>query len=172
VSELLTLKGERMSTRSTTHFKWSADEDSIAIIYRHPDGYPEGHGQFLVEFLDDLAENVPDPRFSDPSYLAAKLVVALAREFNVDYSFGDNGPVITPKEHPLDFLSVGVVSKDPSDIEYRYDIICQPRSREDFRPLVQVYERQGDGFLYSSEFHLLGTIEEVLSEQAEAQAGV
>lgn len=147
-----------MSTRSTTHFKWTADSDSTAIVYRHPDGYPEGHGKFLVEFLDDLAENVADTRFSDPSYLAAKLVVALAREFNVDYHFGDDELEITRKDHPLDFLSVGVVMEDPGDIEYRYEVICDLGQRD--RPLILVYERTGPWD--KSEFTLMGTIEEVL----------
>ncbi len=158
-----------MSTRSTTHFKWAADEDSRAIVYRHPDGYPEGHGRFLAEFLDDLAENVPDPRFGDPSYLAAKLVVALAREFNVDYSFDSGESARTPREHPLDFLSVGVMMEDPGDIEYRYEVICG-HTDPTGRPLVLVYERIGAWD--KPDWKLLGPLTEVLDGRTSAQSGV
>ncbi len=153
-----------MSTRSTTHFKWkSEDESPAAIVYRHPDGYPEGHGRFLVEFLDDLEANVTDTRFTDPTYLAARLVVALAREFNVKHTFDDGKFVTTPNDHPLDFLSIGVVMEDPGDIEYRYEIICSGG-----RPEVLVFERTGSWD--SPTWMRRGPIKQVLSEQ-DAQAG-
>lgn len=150
-----------MSTRSTTHFKWAADEDSTAIIYRHSDGYPEGHGLFLKEFLDDIAQNLRDTRFTDASYLAAKLVVALAREFNVTYKFDGDQLAKVQNSHPLDFISVGVVDTDPGDIEFRYDVICNG-SGPGGRPLVLVYARTGSWT--SLDFELLGPLDEVLEK--------
>jgi hypothetical protein len=93
-----------VSTRSTTHFVYPG-EPTEAIIYRHSDGYPEGAGKDLVRFLEITSE-LPDPRHGDPSYLAAKYVVYLASLF--------------AKDDILDFLSVGVMREDPTDIEYRY----------------------------------------------------
>ena len=39
-----------MSTRCLTILK-NEDNRDIAVVYRHSDGYPEGHGEELVEFL-------------------------------------------------------------------------------------------------------------------------
>lgn len=103
-----------MSTRSTTHFL--DDGEIIAIVYRHSDGYPEGAGTDLLRFIDECAK-LPDPRFGDPSYLAAKYVVFLAEMFNRNQN-----------ANRLDFLSVGVCMQDPGDIEYRYTVECGDRS--------------------------------------------
>jgi len=97
-----------MSTRSTTHF--TNGHEVIAIIYRHSDGYPDGAGADLLRFIEETGK-LSDSRHADPSYLSAKYVVFLAREF----ARGSN---------PLDFCSVGVVSEDPGDIEYRYVVDC------------------------------------------------
>ena len=68
-----------MSTRSTTHFTDSTG--TVAIIYRHSDGYPEGAGRDLISFLKEC-KALPDPRLYDAPYLAAKYVVFLANMFN------------------------------------------------------------------------------------------
>lgn len=128
-----------MSTRSTTHFI-GHDGKTQAIIYRHPDGYPEGHGRDLYQFLDDVEEHASDTRFGDPSYLAAKLVVWLVTErfaFSHDWSKGGGGER-TPN-HPLDFISVGVLLEDPGDIEYRYKVRCDQLSSLG-RPLIECWE--------------------------------
>ena len=101
-----------MSTRSNTHF--NNGESVHANIYRHSDGYPEGHGKDLVEFLKELKTTLEDPRLDDPSYLAAKLVVRLA---NKSQEYGK-------KESPYDFLGVGVYMEDAGDIEYLYTVDC------------------------------------------------
>lgn len=116
-----------MSTRSTTHFTDYSDPlgtKPVAIVYRHADGYPEGAGADILKFLEEVKRDVPDTRFDDPSYLAAKYVVFLAREFSVDYNFGTSPVTTVPKASRLDFLSVGIMSKDPGDIEYRYTVVC------------------------------------------------
>jgi len=41
-----------MSTRSLTIFKDSGKE--IAVMYKHYDGYPEGHGKDLAKFLTGM----------------------------------------------------------------------------------------------------------------------
>ena len=97
-----------MSTRATIHFCY--EKDAEAIIYRHGDGYPEGLGEDLKEFFNEV-DKLNDKRFDDPQYLAAKWVVWDSQKHN-------------RSSNPLDFLSVGIVLKDPSDIEYRYLIDC------------------------------------------------
>jgi hypothetical protein len=108
----------------------------VAIIYRHSDGYPEGAGTDILRFLEECAK-LSDPRFTDPSYLAAKYVVFLANEFNCGYEFKGKDFVKTPKGSRLDFLSVGVMDSDPSDIEFRYVIDCG--TIENKRPKVTCY---------------------------------
>lgn len=111
-----------MSTRSTTHF--GREGETSAIVYRHSDGYPEGAGTDIYRFLQEVKDNVGDTRFSDPSYLAAKYVVWLAKEFAKTFVQQPNGKYDYEPSHYLDFLSVGVVMEDPGDIEYRYRVHC------------------------------------------------
>lgn len=127
-----------MSTRSTTHF---IDESGdAAIVYRHADGYPDGHGADLQEFFAAVEADTQDRRFNDPTYLAAKLVVWLARRFAVTYSAETNYEAVShADERPLDFLSVGVVLKDPGDIEYLYEVDCGQLDAAG-RPTVRCYE--------------------------------
>lgn len=128
-----------MSTRSTTHLGYGDPTAGTfrptAIVYRHPDGYPDGHGKDLLKFFDDVEKNCPDTRFGDASYLAAKLVVWLADMFAVDY---DNKTNTWNPTHPLNFISVGVVLEDPGDIEYRYLISCDNGYGISGRPKVWV----------------------------------
>jgi len=98
-----------MSTRATIHFCDSNKRD-VAIVYNHSDGYPEGLGQDILDFFKEV-EQLDDPRFNDPSYLASKWIVWKSNK----YVQGDN---------PLNFLSVGIVLQDPCDIEFRYNVIC------------------------------------------------
>ena len=101
-----------MSTRCTINF--CNEDDIVAKVYRHCDGYP--NGQYGVKhdlknfFGDVLNECKNDPRFNDPSYLAAKFVVWQANEYK--------------RENKLDFLFVGICQDDPRDIEFTYFINC------------------------------------------------
>jgi len=117
-----------MSTRACVHFMQNGGAE--AKIYRHSDGYPEGLGQDLLEFLQELKTNVTDNRFTDAGYLAAKWVV---RDATMNRQYANGEP------HDLNFLGVGVVSQDPTDIEYRYEVLC-----DDFDvnglPKVTVYD--------------------------------
>ena len=117
-----------MSTRACVHFIQGGKAE--AKIYRHSDGYPEGLGQDLLEFLQELKTNVTDNRFTDAGYLAAKWVV---RDATMNRQYANGEP------HDLNFLGVGVVSQDPTDIEYRYEVLC-----DDFDvnglPKVTVYD--------------------------------
>lgn len=122
-----------MSTRSTTHFLDAEGATPTAIIYRHTDGYPDGAGADIATFLDRVGK-LRDTRFDDPSYLAAKYVVFLAELFH-EYE-KENGST-----EPMEFLGVGVIDADPSDIEYRYDVI----SGSQRRPLVRAYDVGMDG---------------------------
>ncbi len=119
-----------MSTRSTASFVYPGSHDKPeAIIYRHSDGYPEAAGVDLKRFIQEVSE-LPDSRFSDPSYLAAKYVVWLAGMFN-KYGSTDN---------PMDFISVGVVSQNPGDIEYRYVVECNSDFGGEDTPEVTCYD--------------------------------
>jgi hypothetical protein len=116
-----------MSTRCTIHFAYGFD--TMAIVYRHHDGYPDGeHGivATLNKFFDAVEAQTADTRFGDPTYLAAKFVVYQAAEYSKDSS-----------GKPLDFLSVGVCTEDPGDIAYRYLLDCKGRD-EDGRPTIFV----------------------------------
>ena len=119
-----------MSTRSTTHFIDSSYTDPKtgkpflnSIVYRHSDGYPKGAGLDLFRFLA-RCKKLKDSRLTDTSYLAAKYVVFLAEMFAVDYSKSTAPGIYAPNKDRLDFLSVGVMSSDPGDIEYRYVVDC------------------------------------------------
>ena len=43
-----------MGTRSLTTFIDDHTEEEIVVMYRQYDGYPEGHGRDLVNFLNDM----------------------------------------------------------------------------------------------------------------------
>ena len=121
-----------MSTRACVHFMQNGGAE--AKIYRHSDGYPEGLGQDLLGFLQELKTNVTDNRFTDAGYLAAKWVVRDAME-NRQYANGE--------PHNLNFLGVGIVSQDPTDIEYRYEVLCNDFDANDL-PKVMVYDLNGE----------------------------
>jgi hypothetical protein len=115
-----------MSTRSTTHFIYGDESNPVAIVYRHSDGYPEGAGVDLLSFLKKC-DKLADSRLNDAAYLAAKYVVFLAAMFNRKYERNTKTGKLGYKKakSPLDFISVGVVGQDPSDIEYRYVVDCE-----------------------------------------------
>lgn len=114
-----------MSTRSSTHFTYGGEKhEPAAIVYRHWDGYPDGHGLDLFEFFAEVERQTRDTRFDDPTYLAAKLVVWLADKFG--------------EANQLDFLGVGVVTKDPEDIEFYYVVNCGELDANG-RPTVKAY---------------------------------
>lgn len=129
-----------MSTRATVHFTFGqqAGAHSEAIIYRHSDGYPESMLPDLEGFFAAVQAQTADTRFTDPSYLAAKYVVWLAAQFARKLvAVGDTYEYV--QTEPLDFLSVGVVTEDPGDIEYRYTVHCDQKDDEG-RPVVTVEE--------------------------------
>ncbi len=133
-----------MSTRCTTHFT-SGKKTPEAIIYRHSDGYPEGAGLDLLDFLQQCSK-LKDSRLTDPSYLAAKYVVYLAGMFHeIAMEFPS---VYGESDSPLNFLSVGVCQKDPTDIEYRYVVDCSKGryaglSPSKLREMVTCYSVEG-----------------------------
>lgn len=123
-----------MSTRATVHFKDTPKAKPTAIVYRHGDGYPTGLGADLKAFFKELADHVGDTRFTDSAYLAAKWVVWDAHRMRSAQEQWSG-----KQRHVLDFLSVGIVNKDPGDTEYRYEVICNSAP-----PSVVAYARTGD----------------------------
>ena len=117
-----------MSTRAIVHFMQNGEIE--ARIYRHSDGYPEGLGQDLVAFLQELKDNVRDNRFNDAGYLAAK---GGGRDATYNRQYANGEP------HDLNFLGVGVVSADPGDIEYRYEVMGDDYDANGL-PKVMVYD--------------------------------
>jgi len=103
-----------MSTRATIHWKESKEGKAVAITYRHSDGYPEGLGKDIKDFLNEI-DKLPDNRFNDPSYLAARWIVY--------------DSVFKRDTNDLGFTGVGIVNEDPGDIEYRYEVICENRNK-------------------------------------------
>jgi len=107
------------------------------MVYRHGDGYVEGLGQSLLEFLIDC-KSLPDSRLTDASYLAAKWVVYDSQEYGKRGDGQGDG-------YTLNFLSVGIVSREPGDIEFRYTIDCDQLNQHGL-PSVRVEKRfYGEG---------------------------
>ena len=130
-----------MSTRCQIMFHYGVDDTAVsALLYRHSDGYPDSeHGVLadLDRFFDDLEANVPDNRFNDPCYLAAKLLVwfvnrhqesmlTMYKAWAKDSKDGDDYAAKKLKEfgHPCDFLGHGIDMCLHGDIEFLYHIHC------------------------------------------------
>ena len=119
-----------MGTRCITviRSRWGTDGDwsTNATIYRHWDGYLEGHGRWLHDFLKDLHvvngidSNMPERYANGPGRLAAMLVSELQADghdpdlvphgsimgqeyhYQIDVTFGDSGAVaITVFDGPM-----------------------------------------------------------------------
>lgn len=94
-----------------------------ARVYNHYDGYPGGeHGvlAMLRSFFDTVSSQTRDTRFYDPSYLAAKLIVFLARGYAHRF---DPATGTYKLAKPLDFPSIGIVNSTV-DAEYVYTVHC------------------------------------------------
>jgi len=137
-----------MSTRSTTHFGYGPPTENQvqAKVYRHPDGYPDSMLPDLLEFFETVTDETSDTRFNDPSYLAAKWVVWLARMFSRRYTRLPNGEYGYDESGigSLNFLSVGVILEDPDDIQYVYYLDCENRD-DAGRPTIYWGEARWDG---------------------------
>lgn len=107
-----------MGTRTNIHFM--DGERMVANIYRHYDGYPEGVLPDLQSFFKEVKDNLPDTRFTDAEYLAAKYVTWQAKKNATKYN-GETGKH-SPADHFLDFLSLGVCIEDHGDIEFIYEV--------------------------------------------------
>jgi hypothetical protein len=105
-----------MSTRANIHFGFkhptSGKNVSLANVYRHYDGYPDGVLPGLEEFFGAVRSQTSDTRFGDPEYLAAKFVVWQAAQYAADPA------------KPLAFTGVGIATKDAGDGEYVYELDC------------------------------------------------
>src|SRR5688572_1517147 len=108
-----------MPDRTNIHFM---DGDTVAAnVYLHHGGtdVPD----ILNEFFDEVITNIPtDTRFDDPEYLAARFVVFMARKYSL-------------RKHPLDFLGVGVMTRDASDVQY---IVTVQFYRDGIKPKITI----------------------------------
>ena len=118
-----------MSTRCIINF--GSDNNIVAKIYRHSDGYPSAILPDLQTFFEDVMAQTKDTRFDDPSYLAAKYVVWQAHE----YAEKLNEKFEYEPSEMLDFCGVGVCQKNPGDIDYEYFVDCDHVDAS-ARPLV------------------------------------
>jgi hypothetical protein len=81
-----------MGTRSLTvvQSRWTEGEayETNAVVYRHWDGYPAGHGQDLAKYLEGVIVvngkrmNSPESELNGPGRLAAYLVKRLYDDKN------------------------------------------------------------------------------------------
>lgn len=132
-----------MSTRCNIHFTetWGdgGQQNLLANVYQHSDGYPDGVLPELQEFFEAVEAQTSDTRFTDAQYLAAKFVVWQAwqmAKINGRFSFGEAESTVAP----LDFLGVGVTQHDAGDGEYVYTVDCTNLD-ENGRPTVTYKER-------------------------------
>ena len=119
---------DRWPQRDTKTGRFAKSETTLkAKIYRHGDGYPAGLGKDLKTFLNLVRDTLKDTRFNSASYLSAKWVVHDAERMAKYQTFNSSTGNYDPVTNPLNFLSVGIMMKDPWDIEYVYDVICHRR---------------------------------------------
>ena len=80
-----------MGTRSLTVFKDEHGEE-MAVMYRQYDGYPEGHGMALAEFLSGKAvvNGIPmgmKEGFNGPGCLAAQVVAHFKGDIGEEFIY-------------------------------------------------------------------------------------
>lgn len=131
-----------MSTRSVIEFSDKYSKEPVRV-YKHTDGYPydvHGNMHVLRSFFDTVSAQTNDTRFDDSSYLAAKLIVFLARGYAHRYEYdpttGKSGYV---PSQPLDFRGVGIVNQIPGDVEYVYTVHCGEYGKNGY-PLVSIHD--------------------------------
>lgn len=115
-----------MGSRAEVRFMYGTSVE--AAVYVHWDGYPEGIASLFDRFYAAVEAETNDHRYGDPSYLAAKFVVFVAREGS------SSGP-----QGNLNFLGVGIVQPGKSDFTYAYEV--QTISGGVNRPPVTLIER-------------------------------
>jgi len=110
-----------MSTRGQISFNHG--KQRYALIYVHCDMYPDGeHGgpARLQRFFKEVQKQTKDTRFNCAEYLAAKFVVWQAAQYAKD------------KNKPLEFLFLGVTTKEHGDIEFLYTVDCDKMDENGF----------------------------------------
>jgi hypothetical protein len=136
-----------MSTRATIHFIDGGNKENtpIAIVFRHGDGCPDALGKDLFSFFKEVKSQckgfVGGTRLDDAVYLSAKWVVydavGMAMMYHrIDNKIDDDEKVDLGDVRLLRFLSVGIVYTDPTDIDYRYLVVCSGRSNDKEFPKV------------------------------------
>ena len=135
-----------MSTRCFTVFE-KEDGKVIAVMYRHSDGYPEGHGQDLASFLKgfqiDGTPTYRDPRFVNllnlhaqhPYYLdpgdekVALDIECLAAQIVARFKDKPGGIYLVPPDTP------------ESEVEFKYVVSGAPGEE----PFIRLYETHANG---------------------------
>lgn len=125
-----------MSTRciTTVRSRWPEQEwETLAVIYRHSDGYPAGQGALLFGFLNNLqvvngiTGNMPKRYVNGPGRLASLLVCHMQAEghspslmgavvdcgqefhYQVNIEYGSNGGEVSVAifDGPVTFFGMG-----------------------------------------------------------------
>lgn len=127
--------GTRCITEIRSRWEDETEHRTLAIVYRHWDGYLAGHGRWLHKFLDGLSvvngigSNMPARFANGPGRVAAMLVADLHKDghdpslehhmpdmdygqeyhYQVDISFGTNGGTVTVRvfDGPVTFFGLG-----------------------------------------------------------------
>lgn len=108
-----------MGTRCITEIRsrWNEDEfKTHAVVYRHWDGYLEGHGKWLYEFLNSVdvvngitvGKKYPKKIANGPGRLAAQMVYELQKDGHDPDLHTGNGPCGQEYHYVV-------------DVEYGYD---------------------------------------------------
>ena len=137
-----------MSTHAMVNF--CEYNEVIAKLYVHFDGYPSGLGKDLIQFFNDVKNNVKDTRFSDPSYLASKFIIWQAIQ----------DMKIKQYQEPsyLNVSGPGIIVKDDTSVDFVYNIDCSKFDSNDGFPLVKVANYNG------GEGEIFVTLEEAINQ--------
>ena len=145
-----------MGTRSLTRVFERDQKKPLMVLYRQFDGYPEGHGQELLEFLHDKKQingfssdkKENKHSFNGMGDLAVRLICYL-KECQGKESFmtqKDDGSVskydFVASDQIGNFYLHPITLDIDSDIEYVYDIV--PTSEG---PLLIAQEVKDNGYL-------------------------
>ncbi len=145
-----------MGTRSLTHFKRdSIDSPTLMTMYRQYDGYPDGHGKNMVDFLSEkeVYNGYPLHAFHDFNGMgdvAAQMVAHLKTwhyplteaEARDGSSFTTENRMVNPRYGEPRIGNVYIVEPDSTDQgeEYVYTVYLDEAEKQIFIKVMNVYD--------------------------------